>query len=428
MATIVLAIAIAIEAASAAARWVIPSQPTWLRSAVRIGMCGAFWLLTLAGIIPWSFRWYGLAALVTIRALREAWLLYRKEKAPQAAPPARVVVQAGAASLLVFIAVTPAVVFPPYVLPEPTGEHAVATVEHTFIDEDRKEAFAATDTYRKVNVAFWYPQDTEGVSPLVVFSHGGLGIGGSNLSLYHELASHGYVVASIEHPYHALWAQDVHGRITFLSWDYFGELQREDARGDKPQSYTYYQRWMDTRMGDFNFVLDTVLAAATDGVAGVYGLLDTDRVGVMGHSLGGSAALGIGRQRSDIRAVVALEAPFMYDIVGVEDDQFVFVDQAYPVPVLNVYSDSAWSHLAEWPQYARNAALLADPPTTAFNAHISGVGHLGLTDLALSSPFLVRLLDGIPATKDGVEHLAIINRLCLEFFDDYLKDQAERGL
>ncbi len=41
------------------------------------------------------------------------------------------------------------------------------------------------------------------------------------------------------------------------------------------------------------------------------------RIGVMGHSLGGSAALCIGRQRPDVQAVLALESPFMCDIEGV---------------------------------------------------------------------------------------------------------------
>lgn len=92
------------------------------------------------------------------------------------------------------------------------------------------------------------------------------------------------------------------------------------------------------------------------------------------------------------------------------------------MPVLHIYSDSAWPHLAEWPQYARNAAFLANPPENAFSVHLSGVGHLGLTDLALTSPFLVRLLDGIPASA---EHIGTINRLCLEFFVAYVKNQGE---
>jgi hypothetical protein len=50
----------------------------------------------------------------------------------------------------------------------------------------------------------------------------------------------------------------------------------------------------------------------------------------MGHSLGGSAVLGIGRQRADIHIVIALEAPFLYDIVGVDEGKFIFIDQITP--------------------------------------------------------------------------------------------------
>jgi hypothetical protein len=64
----------------------------------------------------------------------------------------------------------------------------------------------------------------------------------------------------------------------------------------------------------------------------------------------------------------------MCDIKDVKDGEFVFVYEAYPVPVLNVYSDSSWSYPAEWPQYAENHALLSDTDATAFNIHISGVG------------------------------------------------------
>jgi hypothetical protein len=115
--------------------------------------------------------------------------------------------------------------------------------------------------------------------PLVLFSHGGLAIQSSNESLYLELASHGYVVCSIGHPYHALWTTDENGRITWVSMDYFWELQQEDASRNKVQSYHYYQKWMETRMGDSNFVLDRFLKNAADREPGVS---PTDQPGVPG--------------------------------------------------------------------------------------------------------------------------------------------------
>ncbi len=153
--------------------------------------------------------------------------------------------------------------------------------------------------------------------------------------------------------------------------------------------------------------------------------MDTSKIGVMGHSLGGSAALGIGRMRNDVSAVIALESPFMCDIEAVKNGEFVFKNEIYPVPMLNVYSDSSWSNLAQWPQYAENYALLSGANSTAFNVHMSGVGHFTLTDLALASPLLTRIFNGKKSTTSTEYCLKTINKICLEFFDSYLKGKGE---
>jgi len=332
-----------------------------------------------------------------------------------------------AALLSVFVVVVVGIrlIFPQHEPLATTGEYAVASILYTYMDESRIESYTSTGAPRKVNVEYWYPENVDGVIPLVIFSHGALGIRSSNVSMYRELASHGYVVSALDHPYQAFWARDDKRKLTFINLGYLSDLQRENAKVDKQQSFEFYQQWMQIRMGDINLVLDTIIEAVDNDKVGVYSLLDTANIGVMGHSLGGSAALGIGRQREDVQAVIALEAPFLYDIVGVDDDAFVFIDAIYPIPVLNIYSDDSWENLSEWSQYARNSALLSDSGATAFNVHISGAGHLALTDLALSSPFLVRLLDRTPTTRDSTEVLHLINRLSLEFFDYFLKNQGE---
>lgn len=325
---------------------------------------------------------------------------------------------------VIILLATPLLVFPPHQPLPATGPHAVATARATYTDESRIEQYSDTGAKRRVNVAFWYPQAAPRgeTFPLVVFSHGGLGTETSNESLFFELASHGYVVASIGHPTHALWTKGEDGHTTLVSWEYFGELQREDAKTDKQQSCRYYQKWMATRTGDIHFVIDTILAEAAGGAGGVYALVDGARIGVMGHSLGGSAALAMPRQRDDIDAVIALEAPFLYDIIGVEKGEFSWLDAAYPAPVLNIYSDSSWSHLAEWPQYARNHELLASASPTVVSLHLPGAGHFSLTDLALASPLLVQLLEGTSTAVDHTAYLQAVNQACLDFFDRYLKN------
>ncbi len=280
-------------------------------------------------------------------------------------------------------------------------------------------------------MTFWYP-DTPEVSlsgascPLIVFSHGSLGIKSSNESLYNELASHGYVVCSIDHTYQCLYTIDENRQITLIDRGYVRELQAEDAKANKQQSFECYKKWMEVRTGDIDFVIDRILyETKINESEDVYRLIDGGKIGVIGHSLGGSAALGIGRIRKDVGAAIALEAPFMYDITGVEDDAFLWNDDVYPVPVLNIYSDAAWSHLGAWPQYSQNYALLSDTKAPAFKVHIQGAEHLDLTDLALTSPFLTKVLNGGKSADDSRHCLNTINRFCLEFFDCFLKGKGD---
>ena len=330
-------------------------------------------------------------------------------------------IAAAVLGLIIFLTVA---LFPPYQTIATSGQFNVGTIRNNYTDESQFDEFATGHEKRQVSVSFWFPEDEDGVStyPLIVFSHGGLGLETSNESLFLELASHGFVVASIGHTYHAFWTKGEDGRTTYVNMEYFRDLQQEDAQNDKEQSYRFYQSWMATRTADINFVIDKILTNAANDAGGVYALINPAKIGLMGHSLGGSAVLAVPRQRNDIAVVIALESPFLYDIVGVKNNEFEFLDEIYPVPVLNIYSDSSWDHLSEWPQYARNFALLSEDSHIVHNLYLSGAGHFSLTDLALTSPILVGLLEGEWPNLDGRQYLQKVNQPCLEFFNRYLKD------
>ena len=101
-----------------------------------------------------------------------------------------------------FAVLLPRLLFPAYESPEVTGEYAVETPEYTWVDESRTETYTDTGEKRKLTVKIWYPvEQPEHSCPLVVFSHGAFGVIDSNHSTCTELASHGYVVASIGHTY-----------------------------------------------------------------------------------------------------------------------------------------------------------------------------------------------------------------------------------
>lgn len=400
-----------------------------LRSMIRITAFAGFVLLSVLPIIDWGLRYYALAALLLLLSVIGAVNLIRKKEEKKSYRTVRVVLKAIGMTVLIFVVTLPAIIFPQYKPLKATGEYQVATVNDTYTDANRVETYTNTGENRKLNVEFWYPEDydesTPRACPLIVFSHGAAGIKSSNESLYNELASHGYVVCSIDHTYQCLYTTDENGHTTWIDMGFMRELNAEDAKSDRQRSYEYYKKWMDIRTGDINFVIDYILSkAGKNDAETVYRLVDNKKIGVIGHSLGGSAALGIGRMRDDVSAVIALESPFMCDIEGVEGGEFVWNDEPYPIPVLNVYSDSSWSHLDEWPQYAENHALLSTDKATAFNVHISGAGHLTLTDLALTSPFLTRMLNGQKSNTGAEYCLKTINKVCLEFFDCYLKGEG----
>lgn len=401
-----------------------------VRSIVRIAAFTGFMLLVLMSIIEWGIRYYTLAALLFLLAAMGAVALIRKREEKREYKSVRVILRAIGMTVLIFVFILPAIIFPQHKALATTGKYKVATKNYTYTDEKRIETYTNTGENRKLNVEMWYPENAEGTYPLVVFSHGSLGTITSNETLYNELASHGYVVCSIGHTYQSIVTTDVDGHTIMADKGFRQELSENDAKANRQQSYENFQKWMKIRTDDINFVIDYILAEAKNKDADrTYKLVDATKIGVMGHSLGGSAALGIGRIRKDVSAVIALEAPFMCDIKGVQDGQFVFTDEIYPIPVLNVYSDSTWGHLAEGPEYAENYTLLSHKNATAFNIHISGVGHFTLTDLALLSPLLTRMLDtmasGQKPTTGAEECLKTINKVSLEFFDCYLKGEGK---
>jgi predicted dienelactone hydrolase len=104
-----------------------------------------------------------------------------------------------------------------------TGEYQVATVTYTYTDTSRIETFTDTGANRKVNVGCWYPENSDGKYPLVVFSHGDFGVRASNTTTFMELASNGYVVSSIDHPYHSIFTRDASGKLTLFDQTYFRE-------------------------------------------------------------------------------------------------------------------------------------------------------------------------------------------------------------
>lgn len=326
------------------------------------------------------------------------------------------------ATTIMIVVITCAVaLFPNFESVKTTGRYSYASCVLELTDTSRSEEFKADGSPRKLSVSVYYPNDDEITNyscPLVVFSHGGISTKTSNLSLFKELASHGYVVVSIDHTYHAL-ITEIDGEKIYIDSGYMRELNKEDSHSDIENSYECFRKWMKLRTDDINFVIDTFIGKSESEGGSFFRLINPNNIGLTGHSLGGSATLGVARQRKDIKAVIALESPYMCDIIGVDGNEFIWNTDPYQSAVMNIYSDSGYPLIETDNKYLQNKNHLRNNGNIRYY-YLEGSNHYTLTDLVRVSPVLCTLLGG-RYKKSGYDSLEFINQKSLAFFDEYLR-------
>ena len=104
--------------------------------------------------------------------------------------------------------------------------------------------------------------------------------------------------------------------------DYMKEMSGMDPQEKPEEAAKLFAEWMELRMTDLSAVMDDFAEKslqAPDRSASA----DTSPFVTLGHSAGGSAALGMARIRADVVGVIALESPCMYDIKGVKDGEYL---------------------------------------------------------------------------------------------------------
>lgn len=305
--------------------------------------------------------------------------------------------------------------------PEPTGNMEVLTDMIFYRYKSEIPEMLTHVDEREVPVKVWYPKGAkENELPLLIFSPGSFGTENSNETLFLELASRGYMVMGFNHPYHSFSSKMSDGSSIGVDFGFINELMSSPGSKELKSTLKSLNKWTDVRIDDINIVLDKILDTIEDNDYEKY--IDRNRIVLSGHSLGGSAALAVGRQKADyIRALVILESPFAKDIVGIDGNKYVFTDAEYPLPILHLYSDALYSNIDEIPQYGMNARLMKSDNPMYVNVHIEGVGHLGLTDMVLISPILTNMFDGGLDKRHAPKTLLELNEYVLKFLEKYNK-------
>ncbi|MFJ1706937.1 alpha/beta hydrolase family protein [Kitasatospora sp. NPDC088346] len=343
--------------------------------------------------------------------------------------------------------------FPVPVFPEPSGDFAVGTRVVQWTDPLRPETFTADpDDRRTVVVQLWYPaqrspagaqraqylgrteQEARTVSdalahgvglpgflvdgvprartravfnapvdgaggrfPVVLFSPGSGGVRTQNTAWAEELTSHGYVVAALDHPYDAAAVVLADGRTISTAIASSGDRDRDDelAAG-----------WTAVRAADLGFVLTQLERLDRGEIADpLAGHLDTGRVAVTGHSIGGAAALQAARQDGRFDAVIDLDG-FPHGPAS----------PALRQPTLTL--TQAITPATDARYLPRLTEALGSSTATSYLLTVPGAAHLTFMDGPLYLPPVPSIVGSLGRTESP----RVVAAATLAFLDTVLRD------
>ncbi|MBT2420591.1 alpha/beta hydrolase [Streptomyces sp. ISL-22] len=320
-------------------------------------------------------------------------------------------------------------------LPRPTGPHAVGRSTLHLVDTDRPDPWVPSAGARQLMVSMYYParrgtggptapyltteearhllelrvpdatvppevisgvrtwahtdaRPLHGRFPLVVLSPGFTFPRATLTGLAEDLASRGYVVALVDHTY-------------------------ENAGTTFPDGQTLPCAICDTpppvggstvaesRAEDVSFVLDRLTGRHPAWRHAR--VIDAQRIGMAGHSIGGNAALATMAADARVRAGVNMDGTFFAPVpaAGLDGRPFLMVG-AENRPPRDTSWDEAWAHLDGWKRWLSFA----------------GTDHGSFTDV----PLLAELA-GLPdtATMPYLRSQVLTRAYVAAFFDLHLK-------
>ncbi|MFC3992443.1 alpha/beta hydrolase family protein [Actinoplanes siamensis] len=200
--------------------------------------------------------------------------------------------------------------------------------------------------------------------PVVLFSPGLGGVRTQNTAWAEDLASRGYLVAGVDHPYDSAAVVLADGRTVGT---------RIAAGGDPDEDDRRRISWATVRAADLSFVLTQLGRLDSGAAAGTFtGRLDTGHAAVTGHSLGGAAAMRAAARDQRFLAVINLDG-------GVTSDQLPL---RQPVLVLTHQVRDQ----ADAGYVARVTRVLDGGRGPGYRLSVPGSAHLSFTDAPLYLP------------------------------------------
>jgi predicted dienelactone hydrolase len=364
-----------------------------------------------------------------------------------------------------------------FIFPKLSGPYKVGTISRYFVDESRKERHDST-LNRELMTYFYYPaqnstqkltryfsdgyqldyfvsflksigypesvrRELENIFchsipnavpvkndikfPVIIFSP-------ADGALFHytalceQLASHGYIVVAIAHTYDTQNVLFPDGRV----------IDRIESKTED-RLIKQLER-LQTKMQDVSFVIDQLEKINTNQHDEFYDSLNLNKIGMLGHSSGGLAALRLLATEPRIQVAINLDGEYLNKdkIIPELNDAAYFKQLKKPflfimsdkrnAPANNELSDEQRAELKQIvdQHYQELNDALALPVI-----EISGLTHMGFTDHLITKemPYFKahKEIDDMDAgfgLCDGFATIKLINEYVLNFFNQYLKNKG----
>jgi len=338
-------------------------------------------------------------------------------------------------------------------LPKLTGSYSVGVTTMHLIDASRPENFTTDPTdVREIMVQLWYPIETTALGtkteymdyptfqwlknrspiplitipnnaylfvrphgrnetniatgnfPVVIFSPGYDGVYQIYTSFIEDLVSHGFVVASINHPYVSGITVFPDGRTVGLA----------EVPTDPVARSEFFNMSLRSIVQDAKFVLDTLTEMnVTD--PDFSGHFDLSKIGMYGHSFGGANTAVCCYEDAHFRAGLTLDGVFYQQ----------FIPENITVPFLFMFAEARlindstvmymWNHTTD----------------DTFKMNISGSTHYAFTDVGVLLSHLVPLIPPRFLLFGSIEPKRMVNitrTYVTVFFEVYLKGKPIESL
>src|SRR5215203_5846999 len=362
-------------------------------------------------------------------------------------------------------------------LPTPTGMYFVGTENLFFTDKTRKENLTVKwGDKRALQVKLWYPSDVKGVTenlylkdysaitlwenykifndsksffdslksyktfsyehipvstkqpnfPLIFFSQGFyFGLDDYYTALMENLASHGFIVVSITHPYDQVITNTAEGEVlnikkwrmtkAYFQWKKVEFLHKKspDTTNAKQvrrivKSYLrgmkVFDRSVDLWTEDVQFIMDTLEKINNRSVGNkLYGKLDFSRVGAMGQSVGGAVAGQLCYVDDRMKAGVNLDCFQFGDLF----------DNEMKKPFMLLQSDS-------YPLWGIANKIIYAKVDTFHSFQIKNSRHFIFSDCSIFPVKFNEKLKDLVGEGDKHANVMLINEYIVDFYNQYL--------